>query len=137
MSHFHHRASLKIEAVELVGNLTIALRSTHMKMFAHLSFSEGGNASKENKSAGNKHQTDNENGERRARKRTQRKPWSTEEKMAVARNFGHCFKNCSLPGKKDIESVLLSEHVLQNRTWTNIKDFVRHQMGKRDPLDFV
>ncbi|XP_038057200.1 uncharacterized protein LOC119728858 [Patiria miniata] len=96
----------------------------------------GGKASKKASSMSSKHNAHNEEGKRRTRKIT-KTPWSNDEKMAVVKNFGHCFQTCKLPGKQEIVSVLSSERVLQERTWTNIKDFVRNRLGKKDPLDFI
>jgi len=50
-----------------------------------------------------------------------RKPWTAEEREAVARHLsgGH------LPGKQEIERCIEKEPCLQQRTWRNIKDYWR------------
>ena len=44
---------------------------------------------------------------------------------AVAEHFARHIANKKLPSKGDIQQVLLTEPALRNRTWTNVKDFVR------------
>lgn len=66
-----------------------------------------------------------------------KKTWSSEEKHAVIKHFQHCFQNNRLPGKREIQNVLMSDSTLQSRKWTNVKDFIRNQLKKQDPLDFL
>jgi len=57
-----------------------------------------------------------------------KRPWSMEENAAIQRHFGSQLIRQQLPSKPAIEECLILEPVLQNRTWTNIKDICRHRM---------
>jgi len=60
----------------------------------------------------------------------EKRPWSFEEKSVVNEHFGHYYVKDGLPGKDEITSCL-SNPALQNRTWKNVKDFVRNmQLSK-------
>ena len=36
--------------------------------------------------------------------------------------------------QEDIEKCLQQEEALKNRSWRNVKDFIRNQIGKKDPM---
>ncbi|KAJ8019379.1 hypothetical protein HOLleu_42073 [Holothuria leucospilota] len=60
-----------------------------------------------------------------------RRPWTIEEKAAVLRHFADNISYGKLPGKKALLKCLKSEPVLQDRTWTMIKDFIRNTIATR------
>lgn len=67
-----------------------------------------------------------------------KKSWTTKEKIAVARHLRHFLASRSLPGKVPIEVMLKAEPaVFKGRTWRNIKDFVRNQTRKTNPMSFL
>lgn len=66
-----------------------------------------------------------------------KQPWTVEEKLVIARRFQRCFQNNQLPGKKEITCVLNTEPKLQARKWTKVKDFIRNQLRKDDPMGFL
>ncbi|XP_071833308.1 uncharacterized protein [Apostichopus japonicus] len=76
-------------------------------------------------------------GVKKTKQNTTKKPWTTEEKQVVARIFKSCFLKNNLPGKDKIMTAIHAEPTLQSRTWRNIKDFIRNQNRKSDPLSFV
>ncbi len=65
---------------------------------------------------------------RGSRKKYQKRPWSAKEKAAVGRQL-HCFiEQGKLPGKADCEKAIKNEDILNDRTWLNVKDFIRNQL---------
>ncbi|XP_072168584.1 uncharacterized protein [Diadema setosum] len=76
-------------------------------------------------------------GTKRERGQKRKRPWTKEEKLAVAKRLKTCFETTSLPGKAQCEECLKCEKSLRGRDWHNIKDFVRNQIRKADPLDFL
>ncbi|KAJ8050199.1 hypothetical protein HOLleu_03305 [Holothuria leucospilota] len=60
-----------------------------------------------------------------------RRPWTIEEKAAVSRLFDDNIGSGKLPGKNVLLKCLKSEPVLQDRTWTMIKDFIRNTIATR------
>jgi len=66
-----------------------------------------------------------------------RRPWSKEEKHAVARHLLSYFKTNRVPGKDKCEACISREPVLQRRHWKNVKYFIKNALRKKDPLDFL
>lgn len=62
---------------------------------------------------------------------SQRRPWSEDEKEACSRCFIKCFAVGYLPGKKEITDAQQKEHCLQDRTWIQIKNYVRNMIKKK------
>ncbi|XP_033747261.1 uncharacterized protein LOC117332456 [Pecten maximus] len=60
------------------------------------------------------------------RKSFVRKPWTSSEKAAVKRQLGNHLLLKTLPGKANCEEVLRKEHVLHERTWKQLKDYIRN-----------
>ena len=56
-----------------------------------------------------------------------RKPWTKQEKDVVLKKFGKLVHLGKLPGKFDCQCLIQENSVLKNRSWNNIKDFVRNQ----------
>ncbi|XP_071501222.1 uncharacterized protein [Diadema antillarum] len=54
------------------------------------------------------------------------KHWSPGEKAAVQRHFHQLILTNTLPRKSHIEQCLKEEPILHERTWRNIKDYVRN-----------
>nr|XP_054770981.1 uncharacterized protein LOC129278875 [Lytechinus pictus] len=71
------------------------------------------------------------------KKTSERKVWTKKEKTAVASSLRYFFIHHKLPGKREIEKAMSSQPVLQARNWKNIKDFVRNNIKKDDPLSFL
>ena len=63
---------------------------------------------------------------------SKRRPWSKEEKAAVIENFQQCIAVGALPGKSKIEQIQKSVPVLTDRTWTQIKNFIRNYINKQE-----
>lgn len=59
-------------------------------------------------------------------KTTKRKAWSTDERDAIMKHFSGLILRNKLPGKTEIESVMVKEKSLHSRSWRNIKDFCRN-----------
>ncbi|XP_062608302.1 uncharacterized protein LOC134270140 [Saccostrea cucullata] len=59
-----------------------------------------------------------------------RVPWSIPEKKVVLNHFKKTILLGRLPGKKDIEDLIKADKksILTNRSWKNIKDFIRNHM---------
>ena len=57
-----------------------------------------------------------------------------DEKLSVKKHLGVFLHTRRLPGKEDIEKCLQQEEALKNRSWRNVKDFIRNQIGKKDPM---
>ena len=53
--------------------------------------------------------------------------WSMEETDVVKKKFEKFLHLKRLPGKSECENLIKQNEVLKNRTWRNIKDFVRNQ----------
>lgn len=69
---------------------------------------------------------------------TVKKVWTREEKRAVAAHLGMCLRTRSLPGKAAIIELFKREPtVFQERSWRNVKDFIRNQIRKDDPMSFL
>lgn len=66
-----------------------------------------------------------------------KRPWTREEKEAVAKRLKTCFELGKVPGKAQCDECMLAEPSLKGRQWRHIKDFVRNQLKKSDPLDFL
>ena len=60
-----------------------------------------------------------------------RRPWRKQERDAVMSKLGQFVLTKTLPGKSDIEPWLKDEACLRNRSWINVKDFVRNMMSKK------
>lgn len=58
-------------------------------------------------------------------------PWTDEERAAVMRHLGNYIIMQKLPGKEAIQAVIIKENCLKNRTWKNIKDFVRNRITSK------
>jgi len=59
-----------------------------------------------------------------------RRPWADEERDAVHSYFARHFAERTLPGKNDIEQCISTHDCLANRSWRNIKDFIRNSQTK-------
>ncbi|PIK57336.1 hypothetical protein BSL78_05725 [Apostichopus japonicus] len=59
-------------------------------------------------------------------KTTKRKAWSTDERDAIMKHFSGLILRNKLPGKTEIERVMVKEKSLHSRSWRNIKDFCRN-----------
>ena len=70
--------------------------------------------------------------------RQRKKVWTCEEKAAVNEHLGVFLRTRRIPGKQKItEAMKASGNLFKDRTWRNIKDFVRNQIRKKDALDFL
>ena len=58
----------------------------------------------------------------------QRRTWSDGEKDVVLQCFQSQILRGKLPGKDEIMALLNTNPVLKDRTWTNVKDFVRNHL---------
>ncbi|XP_077392862.1 M-phase phosphoprotein 8 isoform X2 [Festucalex cinctus] len=54
--------------------------------------------------------------------------WSTEEQVAVRRQFGDLCKLVKVPGKKDCDACLAAEPALSSRTWREVKYYVHNNI---------
>ena len=69
---------------------------------------------------------------------TLKKPWSKKEKTAVADHLGYFIRARTLPTKAPIMALLKREpETFATRSWRNVKDFVRNQIRKTDPMSFM
>ncbi|KAK7088980.1 uncharacterized protein [Littorina saxatilis] len=59
-----------------------------------------------------------------------RKAWSDDEVSAVLRHLESYILLGHLPGKEVIVKCLIEDKALKNRTWRNVKDFVRNRIQK-------
>ena len=71
------------------------------------------------------------------KKVVKKRPWTRDEKVAVTKRLKSCFELRKVPGKAQCDECISAEPSLRGREWTNIKDFVRNQLKKTDPLDFL
>lgn len=62
---------------------------------------------------------------RKQRKRTAytRRPWSEEEKDAVQNFFSRQRFTSEKPGKKEFDSCIAANPILNSRSWKNVKDY--------------
>jgi len=60
------------------------------------------------------------------RRKVIRRVWSKDEKEAVRSSFEHLYVTNTLPGKNDIVECISKNPCLVNRTWRQVKDFVRN-----------
>ena len=56
-----------------------------------------------------------------------RKKWTDEEKNACLKHFEKHFMLKTLPGKREIENCKMKEKILNQRSWTQIKNFIRNR----------
>ncbi|XP_030833631.1 uncharacterized protein LOC115926148 [Strongylocentrotus purpuratus] len=72
------------------------------------------------------------------KKRSIRQSWTAEEKQAIHRHFKEELRSRQLPGKEKIMKYCKMDADLKGRTkrWTTVKDFIRNQIRKTNPLDF-
>ena len=67
-----------------------------------------------------------------------KRSWSDREKQAVVRHLGGYLRSRKVPGKAPIMKAFNAEPVtFANRSWKNVKDFVRHHISKKDPVGFL
>ncbi len=67
-----------------------------------------------------------------------RKPWNSKEKQAVAKHLSGYLRSRTVPGKNAIMVLFKAEgKLLEGRSWRNIKDFIRNQARKKDPMAFL
>ena len=59
-----------------------------------------------------------------------RKKWTPLEEEACLRGFRRHFAVGSVPGKAIIDKVLQEEPDLENRTWLQVKHFIRNYIKK-------
>lgn len=57
-----------------------------------------------------------------------RKTWTAEEREAVLRHFADHILMERLPVKREVDKCKKMEKYLSERTWKNIKDFVRNRI---------
>jgi len=55
-----------------------------------------------------------------------KRPWKNDEKLAVHSDLGRYFLLDRLPPKVEITACQEKHPVLSNRSWLNIKDFIRN-----------
>lgn len=60
-----------------------------------------------------------------------RQPWTNGEKDVVLGHFQQHILREKLPGKNEIITLLQRESVLKDRTWSNVKDFVRNYLKNK------
>eukprot|EP00795_Rhopilema_esculentum_P013171 gene13171-3969_t len=70
-------------------------------------------------------------GKRRVGKRSR---WGKEESSVVLKHYADKIKKGVLPGKSDATQLITESAVLKNRTWQNVKDFVRNHIAKAKRL---
>ena len=61
-----------------------------------------------------------------------RRPWTGEEKSACQENFRQYFALGTLPGKSKILEVQKNVAILRDRTWLQIKNFIRNLVKKSE-----
>ncbi|XP_030829920.1 uncharacterized protein LOC115919806 isoform X2 [Strongylocentrotus purpuratus] len=67
-----------------------------------------------------------------------RKVWTLKEKTTVADHLGSFLLRRTLPGKAHILKLFNAEpQTFRDRSWTNVKDFVRNQIRKKDVMGFL
>ena len=60
-----------------------------------------------------------------------KRPWTEEERTVVHRHMGKFLALKRVPGKKECEICIEQEsHVLNNRTWKEVKYFVHNEVRK-------
>ncbi|PIK40837.1 hypothetical protein BSL78_22310 [Apostichopus japonicus] len=65
------------------------------------------------------------------RKTPTRKKWTELERTAVLKHLHSFIEKRKLPGKREIDKCLEAEKCLRNRSWKNVKDFVRNHIKTR------
>ncbi|XP_028415615.1 uncharacterized protein LOC114538973 [Dendronephthya gigantea] len=69
------------------------------------------------------------------RKMVAKKTWTTPERKAALKTFQKHIQNGVLPKKNECVKFLEENHgIVQNRTWTNVKDYVRNYTVKKKLL---
>jgi hypothetical protein len=79
--------------------------------------------------------SDNESmksGSAKKRKTHTRRQWEEDEIRAVEVHFKQCFIMRTLPGKAAIKQAIAQEPALSRRTWSNVKDFIRNRVNKKN-----
>ena len=61
---------------------------------------------------------------------SRRVTWSVEEKEACVENFQRFLFSGTLPGKKQITDIQSKTPVLEDRTWIQIKNYLRNTIKK-------
>ena len=61
---------------------------------------------------------------------SKRRPWSSEEKNACSHHYRKWIAIGSLSGKKQIVDIQQTVPCLQQRSWTQIKNYVRNIIKK-------
>ena len=59
-----------------------------------------------------------------------RRPWSEMERQAVLGHFQKAMLRKVLPGKAEIDNLIETSPCLKERTWKNVKDYIRNNMDK-------
>ncbi|CAG9835041.1 unnamed protein product [Diabrotica balteata] len=59
-----------------------------------------------------------------------RRPWTTEEKEIILKEFKSLIKRGSLPGKEQCTKLLEEQIVFTGRKWTDVKFFVKNYLQK-------
>ena len=62
---------------------------------------------------------------------SKRRAWCAEEKEACIHHFGKWLAIGSLPGKQDIDRVRSTVDCLEDRTWVQIKNYIRNLIKKQ------
>ena len=65
-----------------------------------------------------------------------KKAWTEGEKFAVEKHFSQHIVMQKLPGKREIEQCMARERALKDRSWTNVKDYIRNKIMKRKTRKF-
>jgi len=73
-----------------------------------------------------------------AKRRCIKRGWTEAEKCAVRAELGDFYYRLTLPGKNDIMRCIHLHPLLKNRSWKNIKDYIRNiQLRNSKPTEYV
>ncbi|XP_033638838.1 uncharacterized protein LOC117299409 [Asterias rubens] len=76
--------------------------------------------------------------ETEAAQQQRKKQWTLAEKQAVVRHLGSFLRSRKVPGKGPISALMKAEpRLFTDRSWRNVKDFVRNQVRKKDQFSFL
>jgi hypothetical protein len=82
---------------------------------------------------GETRQSDVQRAKKTNKKKTNRCPWSEEERKAVKTHFEKCIALRTVPGKNACEAARLAQPALANRDWPLIKWEVKNLITKSRP----
>ncbi|XP_022111412.1 uncharacterized protein LOC110990638 [Acanthaster planci] len=76
--------------------------------------------------------------QQRSEGQKKRRAWTSREKAAVVQHLRGYLQSRRVPGKAAIMVLLKAEPTtFANRSWRNVKDFVRNHISKKDPFGFL